>query len=153
MRVREGMPSEPPITRYPHRRFRLSEVELHELRHACATLLLECGLAPADVAVQLGHTGGRLVMTLMAIPMKTSPETDSTSHSPQTATSSRPQTIDSATTRPPAEAESPDGNSEFRPFRTRRSTFKAPSVRSGRRAFPFSWRVECPPSYALAFGV
>jgi hypothetical protein len=27
MRVREGMPSEPPTTRYPTRRFRLSEVE------------------------------------------------------------------------------------------------------------------------------
>ena len=27
LRVREGMPSEPPTTRYPHRRFKLSEVE------------------------------------------------------------------------------------------------------------------------------
>jgi integrase len=37
------------------------DLDLHELRHACATLLLERGLAPADVAVQLGHTdGGRL---------------------------------------------------------------------------------------------
>jgi hypothetical protein len=27
LRVREGMPSEPPTTRYPQRRFRLSEVE------------------------------------------------------------------------------------------------------------------------------
>jgi phage terminase Nu1 subunit (DNA packaging protein) len=27
LRVREGMPSEPPTTRFPHRRFRLSEVE------------------------------------------------------------------------------------------------------------------------------
>ena len=27
MRVREGMPSEPPTTRYPQRRFRLSDVE------------------------------------------------------------------------------------------------------------------------------
>jgi hypothetical protein len=27
LRVREGLPSEPPTTRYPQRRFRLSEVE------------------------------------------------------------------------------------------------------------------------------
>lgn len=45
------------------------DLDLHELRHACATLLLERGLAPADVAVQLGHTdGGRLVMTLYGRP-------------------------------------------------------------------------------------
>ncbi|MGI8863652.1 MAG: tyrosine-type recombinase/integrase [Solirubrobacteraceae bacterium] len=45
------------------------DIDLHELRHACATLLLERGLAPADVAVQLGHTdGGRLVMTLYGHP-------------------------------------------------------------------------------------
>lgn len=37
---------------------------LHELRHFCATYLLELGLAPADVAVQLGHPdGGALVMS------------------------------------------------------------------------------------------
>ena len=41
------------------------DVDLYELRHACATLLLERGLRPADVAVQLGHTdGGRLVQIL-----------------------------------------------------------------------------------------
>lgn len=35
----------------------------HELRHTAATLLLERGVAHADVAIQLGHTdGGRLVM-------------------------------------------------------------------------------------------
>jgi integrase len=45
------------------------DLDLHELRHACATLLLERGLAPADVAVRLGHTdGGRLVMTLYGHP-------------------------------------------------------------------------------------
>ena len=45
------------------------DLDLHELRHACATLLLERGLASADVAVQLGHTdGGRLVMTLYGHP-------------------------------------------------------------------------------------
>lgn len=45
------------------------DLDLHELRHACATLLLERGLAPADVAVQLGHTdGGQLVMTLYGHP-------------------------------------------------------------------------------------
>jgi hypothetical protein len=31
---------------------------LHELRHFCATYLLELSLAPADVAVQLGYTDG-----------------------------------------------------------------------------------------------
>ena len=41
---------------------------LHELRHFCATYLLELGLAPADVAVQLGHTdGGALVMSTYTI--------------------------------------------------------------------------------------
>ena len=45
------------------------DLDLHELRHARATLLLERGLAPADVAVLLGHTdGGRLVMTLYGHP-------------------------------------------------------------------------------------
>jgi integrase len=34
------------------------DVDLYELRHACATLL-ERGLAPADVAVQLGHGRGQ----------------------------------------------------------------------------------------------
>jgi integrase len=45
------------------------DVDLYELRHACATLLLERGLTPADVAVQLGHTdGGRLVQILYGHP-------------------------------------------------------------------------------------
>ena len=42
---------------------------LHELRHFCATYLLELGLAPADVAVQLGHTdGGALLMSTYGHP-------------------------------------------------------------------------------------
>jgi integrase len=42
---------------------------LHELRHFCATYLLELGLAPADVAVQLGHTDdGALVMSTYGHP-------------------------------------------------------------------------------------
>jgi len=42
---------------------------LHELRHFCATYLLELGLAPVDVAVQLGHTdGGALVMSTYGHP-------------------------------------------------------------------------------------
>jgi integrase len=42
---------------------------LHELRQYCATYLLELGLAPADVAVQLGHTdGGALVMSTYGHP-------------------------------------------------------------------------------------
>lgn len=45
------------------------DLDFYELRHACATLLLERGLSPADVAVQLGHTdGGRLVMILYGHP-------------------------------------------------------------------------------------
>ena len=45
------------------------DLDLYELRHACATLLLERGLTPADVATQLGHTdGGRLVMVLYGHP-------------------------------------------------------------------------------------
>ncbi len=35
----------------------------HDLRHFCATQLLELGLSHFDVSVQLGHTdGGALVM-------------------------------------------------------------------------------------------
>lgn len=41
----------------------------YELRHYCATRLLELGLTPADVAVQLGHTdGGALVMSTYGHP-------------------------------------------------------------------------------------
>lgn len=39
------------------------QMHFYELRHFCATYLLELGLAPSDVAVQLGHTdNGKLVM-------------------------------------------------------------------------------------------
>jgi integrase len=39
------------------------DLDLYELRHAAATMLLERGVSHADVAVQLGHTdGGALVM-------------------------------------------------------------------------------------------
>jgi integrase len=42
---------------------------LHELRHFCATYLLELGLTPADVAVQFGHTdGGALIMSAYGHP-------------------------------------------------------------------------------------
>lgn len=45
------------------------DLDLYELRHACATLLLARGATPADVAVQLGHTdGGRLVQILYGHP-------------------------------------------------------------------------------------
>jgi integrase len=45
------------------------KMALHELRHFCATYLLELGLAPVDVAVQLGHTdGGALVMSTYGHP-------------------------------------------------------------------------------------
>lgn len=41
----------------------------YELRHACATMMLERGATPADVAQQLGHTdGGRLVMSTYGHP-------------------------------------------------------------------------------------
>lgn len=41
----------------------LSEITLHHLRHYCATRLVEAGVAPWDVAVQLGQRdGGQLVM-------------------------------------------------------------------------------------------
>jgi len=44
-------------------------VDLYELRHACATMLVERGLNVGDVAFQLGHQdGGRLVMTLYGHP-------------------------------------------------------------------------------------
>ena len=45
------------------------DMDFYELRHFCATHLLELGLAPADVAVQLGHTdGGALVMSTYGHP-------------------------------------------------------------------------------------
>jgi integrase len=44
-------------------------MNFHELRHCAATMLLERGMTPSDVAVQLGHTdGGRLVMSLYGHP-------------------------------------------------------------------------------------
>lgn len=43
--------------------------DFYELRHAAATMLLERGVTPWDVAVQLGHTdGGQLVMGLYGHP-------------------------------------------------------------------------------------
>jgi integrase len=44
----------------------------YELRHFCATHLLELGCSHADVAVQLGHTdGGRLIMSTYGHPSET----------------------------------------------------------------------------------
>ena len=44
-------------------------LDFYELRHAAATMLLERGVTPWDVAIQLGHTdGGRLVMELYGHP-------------------------------------------------------------------------------------
>lgn len=44
-------------------------MRFYDLRHACATMLLEMGLPPHDVAVQLGHTdGGALVMNTYGHP-------------------------------------------------------------------------------------
>jgi integrase len=45
------------------------KMAFYELRHFAATHLLELGLSPADVAVQLGHTdGGALVMSTYGHP-------------------------------------------------------------------------------------
>jgi integrase len=44
-------------------------IDFYELRHFCATHLLELGVSHADVAVQLGHTdGGALVMSTYGHP-------------------------------------------------------------------------------------
>jgi integrase len=44
-------------------------LDFYCLRHCAATMLLERGMSPTDVAVQLGHTdGGRLVMGLYGHP-------------------------------------------------------------------------------------
>lgn len=44
-------------------------LDFYELRHCAATLLLERGVSPWDVAIQLGHTdGGQLVMSLYGHP-------------------------------------------------------------------------------------
>ena len=41
----------------------LTSARWHDLRHFCATQLLEMGLSHFDVSIQLGHTdGGALVM-------------------------------------------------------------------------------------------
>jgi integrase len=43
--------------------------DFYELRHACATMMLERGATPSDVAQQLGHSdGGRLVMSTYGHP-------------------------------------------------------------------------------------
>ncbi len=45
------------------------KMHFYELRHFCATHLLELGVSHADVAVQLGHTdGGALVMSTYGHP-------------------------------------------------------------------------------------
>ena len=44
-------------------------MDYYELRHFCATNLLELGVSHADVAIQLGHTdGGALVMSTYGHP-------------------------------------------------------------------------------------
>ena len=44
-------------------------MDFYELRHFCATHLLELGVTHADVAIQLGHTdGGALVMSTYGHP-------------------------------------------------------------------------------------
>jgi integrase len=49
------------------------EMDFYELRHFCATHLLELGVSHADVAVQLGHTdGGALVMSTYGHPSEAS---------------------------------------------------------------------------------
>lgn len=46
-----------------------AHMAFYELRHFCATHLLELGVSHADVAVQLGHTdGGALVMSTYGHP-------------------------------------------------------------------------------------
>jgi len=45
------------------------DLDFYELRHCAATMLLERGVTPWDVAHQLGHQdGGRLVMSLYGHP-------------------------------------------------------------------------------------
>jgi hypothetical protein len=47
-------------------------LDFYELRHAAATMLLERGVTPWDVAIQLGQTdGGRLVQELYGHPSHT----------------------------------------------------------------------------------
>lgn len=44
-------------------------MDFYELRHFCATHLLELGVSHADVAIQLGHRdGGALVMSTYGHP-------------------------------------------------------------------------------------
>jgi integrase len=44
-------------------------MDFYELRHFCATHLLELGVSDADVAIQLGHTdGGAVVMSTYGHP-------------------------------------------------------------------------------------
>lgn len=46
----------------------LHDMDIYELRHVCATLLLERGLSHEDVRIQLGHRNARLVMELYGHP-------------------------------------------------------------------------------------
>jgi integrase len=49
--------------------FKRRKMAFYELRHFCATHLLELGVPHADVAIQLGHTdGGALVMSVYGHP-------------------------------------------------------------------------------------
>jgi integrase len=44
-------------------------MDFYELRHFCATHMLELGVSHADIAMQLGHTdGGALVMSTYGHP-------------------------------------------------------------------------------------
>jgi integrase len=69
---RDVMWLQPTHHRYWHllRRFaKRPGLDFYELRHCAATMLLERGVTPWDVAQQLGHTdGGQLVMSLYGHP-------------------------------------------------------------------------------------
>jgi hypothetical protein len=46
-------------------------LDFYELRHCAATMLLERGMTPWDVAIQLGHQdGGRLGTSLYVAPLR-----------------------------------------------------------------------------------
>lgn len=70
--VRKAFVASLPETHHLRQRLAASaddDFDFYELRHFCATYLLELGLAPADVALQLGHRdGGALVMSTYGHP-------------------------------------------------------------------------------------
>jgi integrase len=105
------------------------DVDLYELRHACATLLLERGLTPADVAVQVGGSCRSFTDT----PTRSALSTVYRWRLQRTATTQRSRPLDSAKIRPQTSNESPANAGFFGLVGPAVSTFSR--IRNALRAF------------------